>query len=68
MSRTYQGQKAALTRAKNADNPIKVLEEVHRTIVEWREAGIWPDDWSRWAVAWGDAIEDLRRLTYDLFD
>lgn len=68
MTRTYRGQKNALTRAINSDNPVKVLEEVMRTINEWQESGQpWPDDWHRWRVAALDAISDLNRLMADLF-
>ena len=66
--RSYRGQKTALSRAINSDNPLKVLEEVMRTIVEWQDSGQpWPDDWHRWRVAALDAIADLNRLMADLF-
>jgi hypothetical protein len=69
MSRSYRGQKVALTRALNANNPLKVIEEVQRTLIEWHESGQpWPDDWHRWHIAARDAINDLSRLMADLFD
>jgi hypothetical protein len=68
LSRTYRGQKTALTRAINSDNPLKVLEEVHRTLIEWQESGQpWPDDWHRWNIAARDAFQDLQRIMADLF-
>jgi hypothetical protein len=67
VTRSYRGQKNALTRAINSDNPLKVIEEVHRTFVEWQESGEpWPDDWHRWRIAGLDALHDLQRIMWDL--
>lgn len=57
-SRTYAGQKSALTRAlKNGDPELRraaVEKECRRVLREW--GGIWPDDWSRWQRA----LDDVR--------
>lgn len=66
-TRSYRGQKTALTRAINSDNPLAVLTEVLRTFTEWQESGQpWPDDWHRWRIAGLDALSDLQRMMADL--
>lgn len=64
MSRTYAGQKSALTRSLNITDPEKrraaVENECRRVKKEWGNA--YPDDWSRWQRAlddvrpWNEAI------------
>lgn len=62
----YRKQKAALTRAKNSKDPIKVLDTVRRTLGEWDDrdgpfGGSFPDAWSDWRIAAEDALRDIRR-------
>lgn len=57
--RTYAQQKAGLTRAINTGDPMRVRAECARAVAEWREAGVWPDDWSRWARALSDACPGM---------
>lgn len=56
MNRLYPKQKAALTRAINAKDPVKVLEACWKAVNEWDQVGAWPDGWHRWNIALGDAI------------
>lgn len=51
----YRAQKARLTKAKNSDDPKRVLEAVEKTLEEW-DGKVWPDDWHRWSVALSDAF------------
>lgn len=59
--------KAALTRAKNSGDPVKVLEAVELFIRETDEAGFpWPDSWATWRIALNDAASTLRRNREDV--
>ena len=56
--KTYRNQKAALTRAQNSGDPVKVLNVIQKALREW-EGVAWPDDWHRWNIALGDAVSEL---------
>ena len=47
--------KAALTRARNSGDPVKVLEAVEKAYDAFDAWGAWPDDWAHWRVALQDA-------------
>jgi hypothetical protein len=51
---TYRKHKAALTRAVNSKDPVKVLAAVEKAYVDF-DGGYWPDDWHRWNMAAYDA-------------
>lgn len=46
--------KAALTRAEKKGYPA-VLIACREAVKEWERWGAWPDNWSRWQRALGDA-------------
>lgn len=55
--RSYNQQKAALTRAVGSGDPKAVLRECRQAVLEWNEPGeCWPDDWNRWQLALNDAF------------
>jgi hypothetical protein len=58
--------KAALTRAKkqvgSAHYPA-VLAACKAAVKEWEQWGAWPDGWSTWNIALGDAASQQARLT-----
>jgi hypothetical protein len=64
-AKLYPKQKAALTRAVNSGDAIKIKAAVTQAVREWNECGAWPDAWSRWQRALDDAqryhqaLEDL---------
>jgi hypothetical protein len=51
----YRRQKSGLTRAINSGDPLKVLDNVEKTLNEW-SGKAWPDGWARWR----NAVEDAR--------
>lgn len=53
--------KAALTRAKNSGDPVKVLVAVEKAYDRFDVWGAWPDDWAIWRVAALDAYYALQR-------
>jgi len=59
----FRRQKAALTRAINSGDPLKVLDTVEKTLKEWHGKA-WPDDWSRWLRALEDAWATYERNEY----
>lgn len=67
MARTYGQQKAALTRAEHSKDPAKIKAECERAVKEWEETG-WPDNWSRWNRALGDAIPGLSIDDLDTYE
>lgn len=75
----YRKQKAALTRAINSGDPLKVLAACEKVVNDW-STKVWPDDWSRWRRALEDAAakakqeqdnwelgEELQAASYVLF-
>lgn len=54
--------KAALTRAQKKGY-LAVVEACRAAVKEWNEWGAWPDDWSRWQRALGDAAFQYTRET-----
>lgn len=56
MQRVWPQQKAALTRAKNAGDPDKVLAVCRNAVAEWNEIGAWPDDWALFQRTLDDAF------------
>lgn len=56
MQREFPRQKAALTRARNAQDPVKVAECCIAAVKAWDECGAWPDDWSAWQRALDDVL------------
>jgi hypothetical protein len=65
MSREHPKQKAALTRAKKSDDPMKILVAVEKAFDVWDEIGAWPDDWATWSVALDDVYFGFRRHALD---
>jgi hypothetical protein len=66
IQKAYRQQKAALTRAVNAKDPVKIKAAVTKAVREWNTwpGAAWPDDWSRWQRALDDSgchqlLEDL---------
>lgn len=55
MQRTHRKHKAALTRAKNSGDPLKVEAACRAAVREWDEIGAWPDDWATWQAALNDS-------------
>lgn len=55
MRREHPKLKAALTRAKNSGDPMKVAKAVDRAVQVWDQVGCWPDDWNTWRIALEDA-------------
>lgn len=52
----YRAQKAALTRAIKTGDPEKVRDACREAVAAWEAPdGYWPDDWSAWERALGDA-------------
>ena len=51
----YRRQKAALTRAVNSKDVVKILDAIEKTLDEW-EGKAWPDDWHRWRRALDDVF------------
>lgn len=62
MKQIHPKQKAALTRAIKKGYP-EVLSACKTAVGEWETVGAWPDDWSRWQRALGDAAFAHARLT-----
>lgn len=60
MSKEYPKLKSALTRAKNSNDPIKVLRAVERFLDLSAEVGCMPDDWATWRIALEDAYAVFR--------
>lgn len=59
---TYRKQKAALTRAINSGDPIRVLIATRDAFALWNDHGhAFPDDWHRWHRAEADALTQLQR-------
>jgi hypothetical protein len=54
--------KAALTRAAKKGYPA-VLQACKEAVVEWEAWGAWPDNWSHWQRAIGDAAFAHARQT-----
>lgn len=52
--------KAALTRAKNSGDPLKVIEACNRAFEDFEAHG-YPDCWPRWNIAREDAQFALQR-------
>lgn len=61
MSREHPKLKAALTRAKNSGDPVKVLDAVEKAYDRFDAIGAWPDDWHTWNIALSDADFAFRR-------
>lgn len=59
----FPKQKAALTRAQKKGYTA-VLATCRKTVKEWNDIfGAWPDDWSLWQRALGDAAFSYARET-----
>jgi hypothetical protein len=56
MQKVFPGQKAALTRAVKASDPVKVANACIAAVKVWDEIGAWPDDWSAWQRALDDVL------------
>ena len=56
----FSSLKAALTRAKNSNDPKKLLAAAQAGLARFEEAG-YPDAWHRWESAKEDAIFALAR-------
>jgi hypothetical protein len=67
MQKAYPKQKAALTRAVNNKDPLKIKAAVTKAVREWNECGgAWPDDWSRWQRALDDSQRGHHQPLEDL--
>lgn len=53
--------KAALTRAKNGGDPVKVLAAIEQALDAFDRWGAWPDQWATWKVALDDAFWTFSR-------
>lgn len=69
MNKRHRVLKSQLTRALNkmdaAERQEAVLKACRAALAEWREWGMWPDDWARWNRALSDVglwltMDDLR--------
>jgi hypothetical protein len=58
--------KAALTRAINSGEPLKVEAACRAAVTAWDAWGAWPDNWHRWNIALGDAAH-AQRMAADPF-
>lgn len=57
LNKMIKRQRAALTRAINSKDPVKVVKACKAAVDEWNRPGMaWPDDWSRWQRALHDAL------------
>jgi len=69
MNREGPALKAALTRAVNSKDPIKVVEACWKAVNAWDAIGAWPDQWHRWnialgdAIGWGTSLQDLANMS-----
>lgn len=55
---TYRKHKAAMTRAENSGDPMKVLIAVRAAWLDFNAHGF-PDFWPRWRNAWDNAMQRL---------
>lgn len=62
MGQKLPALKRQLTRAKNSNDPVKVLAAVEDAATEFGISG-WPDQWTTWNIALGDAWFDFSRST-----
>ena len=58
LNKAYRKQKAALTRAKNSNDPLKVLAAVESAVKDFNAYG-WPDQWATWRIALNEAYWDF---------
>lgn len=65
MKREWPKQKAALTRAVKSGSAEKVAAVCIAAVKVWDEVGAWPDDWSLFARALGDALPWNQRVDFD---
>lgn len=59
MQRTMPKHKSALTRAVKSGDPEKVVAACRAAVAEWNAIGAWPDRWSTWNIAYGDAMSEM---------
>lgn len=48
--------KAALTRARKTEDPVKVADACIKAVKVWDECNAWPDNWSDWQRALDDVL------------
>ena len=58
LNRMCRKHKGALTRAKNSDDPHKVIAACEAARDDFN-AGMWPDNWPLWNIAYCDAQAEL---------
>ncbi len=57
MNKTHSQLKAQLTKAVKSGDASKVVEACRDALQAWGEWGYWPDQWSDWDRALGDATK-----------
>ena len=65
MRREWPKQKAALTRAVKAKDPVKVAAVCIAAVKVWDEVGAWPDDWAAFQRALDDVLPYHQQVQLD---